>query len=78
MQDNQVHGNATQKVHTSNCEIRAFSKHILKQMIAFNGRKQETFPCTVRFVCSDPCAELGEVDVWDSFSVSNTVPVSLL
>lgn len=29
-------------------------------------------PCVLTLVCSDPCAQLGEVDVWDSFSVNNT------
>lgn len=54
-----------------------FPNIILKQMIAFSRRTRETFPCAplsrnVNFVYSDPCAELGEVDAWDSFSVNNT------
>ncbi len=56
-----------------------FPNIILKQMIAFSRRRH--FPCAhsknVNFVCSDPCAELGELDVWDSFSVNNTCLIAL-
>lgn len=42
-----------------------------EQVAAFSRRTRETFPCTLT-VCSDPCAQLGEVHVWDSFAVTNT------
>lgn len=32
---------------------------------------------SVHFACSDPCAELGEVDVWNSFLVNNTCFIAL-
>lgn len=42
-----------------------------EQVAAFSRRTRETFPCTLT-VCSDPCTQLGEVHVWDSFAVTNT------
>lgn len=61
---------------TSECDIHAFPNLPPEASNLIQQGELETFlrarSKAVHFVCGDPCAQLGEVHVWDSFSVNNT------
>lgn len=61
---------------TSECDIHAFPNLPPETSNLIQQGELETFlrarSKAVHFVCGDPCAQLGEVHVWDSFSVNNT------
>lgn len=63
-------------VQTRNSDIHAFSKYPPETSACIQRENSWDFS-RVHFVCSDPCARLGEVDVWDSFSVNNTCWIAL-
>lgn len=68
-------------VITSDCDIHVFPNLPPETNDRIQQWELQTFPCArseaLHFVCRDLCAQLGEVHVWDSFSVNNTCLIAL-